>query len=126
MNVVLTILATLGGGLAGAFVAMRGARQCRKPSSRAGRAVLHRMNLSHAELTTWALTHVQIGAAYTMLDVGCGGGRTIERLAVAAPEGKVYGIDYSDESVAVARETNRAEIERGRVDIQQGTVSRLP
>jgi ubiquinone/menaquinone biosynthesis C-methylase UbiE len=126
MTLVLIGVATLGGGLAGALLAMRGARQCRRPSHRAGRAVLHRMNVSHAELTTWALSHVQIGRAFAMLDVGCGGGRTIERLASAAPDGKVYGIDYSEESVAVARETNRAQVARGRVDIQQGAVSRLP
>ena len=126
MTLVLIVFATVGGGLAGTLLAMRAARQCRKPSNRTGRAVLHRMNVSHAELTTWALSHVQIGPAFAMLDVGCGGGRTIERLASAAPDGKTYGIDYSEESVAVARETNRAQIERGRVDVQQGTVSSLP
>lgn len=126
MTLVLTVFATLAGGLAGTLLAARAARQCRKPSHRAGRAVLHRMNLSHADLTTWALSQVQIGRAFAMLDVGCGGGRTIERLASAAPEGKIYGIDYSEESVAVARETNRAQIERGRVVIDQGTVSSLP
>jgi SAM-dependent methyltransferase len=126
MTLVLIIFATLGGGIAGTMLAMRAARQCRKPSDRAGRAVLHRMNVSHADLTSWALSHVEIGRAFAILDVGCGGGRTIERLASAAPDGKTYGIDYSEESVAVARETNRAEIERGRVDVRQGTVSRLP
>jgi SAM-dependent methyltransferase len=122
----LTIVAALGGGIAGFLVTARAARQCRKPSDRAGRAVLHRMNLSHAELTTWGLSHVKIGLHFAILDVGCGGGRTIERLASMAPDGKVYGIDYSEESVAVARETNRAEVERGHVDIRQGTVSQLP
>jgi len=34
--------------------------------------------------------------------VGCGGGRTIRELALLAPEGKVYGIDCSAVSVAVA------------------------
>lgn len=120
------IVGILGGGIAGFLVTARGVRQCRKPSDRAGRAVLHRMNLSHAELTTWGLSHVQIAPGFTILDVGCGGGRTIERLASIASEGKVYGIDYSEESVAVARETNHAEVQRGRVDIRQGTVSQLP
>lgn len=125
-TIVLTVFAALGGGIAGFLLTARGARQCRKPSNRAGRAVLHRMNISHAELTTWGLSHVQIGRDVAILDVGCGGGRTIERLASVAAEGKVYGIDYSEESVAVARETNRVEIQRGRVDIRQGTVSHLP
>ncbi len=126
MTLVLIVFGTVGGGLVGTLLAARGARQCRKPSHGAGRAVLHRMNVGHADLTTWALSHVQIGPAFAMLDVGCGGGRTIERLASAAPDGKTYGIDYSEESVAVARETNSAQIERGRVDVRQGTVSSLP
>ncbi|MBV9109202.1 MAG: class I SAM-dependent methyltransferase, partial [Gemmatimonadetes bacterium] len=58
--------------------------------------------------------------------VGCGGGRTIQTLASMAADGRVVGIDHSEESVAVARETNRDEVERGRVDVRQGTVSRLP
>ncbi len=126
MTIAPIVFATLGGGLAGTLLSMRAAGQCRKPSRGAGRAVLHRMNRSHAELTTWALSHMQIGRASAILDVGCGGGRTIARLAAAAPDGKTYGIDYSEESVSVARETNREEVERGRVDIQQGTVSHLP
>ncbi|PYP62905.1 MAG: class I SAM-dependent methyltransferase [Gemmatimonadetes bacterium] len=104
----------------------RSARQCRKPSDRAGRAVLQRMNVSHAELTAWGLSHVAIRDDFTMLDVGCGGGRTIDRLASIATKGKVFGVDYSEDSVATARETNARWIEQGRVDIQLGTVSRLP
>ena len=84
------------------------------------------MNVSHAELTAWGLSHVAIRDDFTMLDVGCGGGRTIDRLASIATTGKVFGVDYSEDSVATARETNARWIEQGRVDIQLGTVSRLP
>jgi len=69
---------------------------------------------------------VDIKPYFTILDVGCGGGQTIKTLSSRAPNGKVYGIDYSEESVAVSRETNRGAIERGQVDIQLGTVSQLP
>jgi ubiquinone/menaquinone biosynthesis C-methylase UbiE len=33
----------------------------------------------------------------TVLDVGCGGGRTVNKLAAIATQGKVYGVDYSKE-----------------------------
>ena len=120
------VIGALAGAAVGAVVMARSARQCRKPSDRAGRAVLQRMNVSHAELTAWGLSHVAIRDDFTMLDVGCGGGRTIDRLASIATKGKVFGVDYSEDSVATARETNARWIEQGRVDIQLGTVSRLP
>ena len=61
-----------------------------------------------------------------ILDVGCGGGGTVRRLATLAPEGNVVGLDYSAASVAVSRETNAKEIAAGRVRIEQGSVAALP
>ena len=100
--------------------------QVRKPSGRLGRAVVARMNLSHAALTDWGLEHVQIEPSFTILDVGCGGGRTIREMAERATAGRVFGVDYSAASVEASRETNRDAVAAGRVEIQQGTVSKLP
>lgn len=111
----------LGIGAAAVFI-----RQCRKPEWIPGRLIAMQMNFSHGRLTEWGLTHVRIEPNFTILDVGCGGGRTIQRLAALAPAGKVYGIDYSKASVATARRTNAALIADGRVDIRSGTVSALP
>jgi ubiquinone/menaquinone biosynthesis C-methylase UbiE len=87
---------------------------------------LWRMNSSHSKLTDWGLEHVSIENHYTILDVGCGGGRTVSKLAAIAMQGKVYGVDYSDESVAATRRTNIRWIEIGRVEIRRGSVSQLP
>jgi ubiquinone/menaquinone biosynthesis C-methylase UbiE len=62
----------------------------------------------------------------TVLDVGCGGGRTISKLAAKTTHGKVYGVDHSGESVAVAIKTNRPLIDAGRAEIREGSVSQLP
>jgi len=106
--------------------AVRMSNQVRKPSGRLGRAVAARMNLSHASLTDWGLEHVSVEPSFTMLDVGCGGGRTIQQLAARAPGGRVYGIDYSEASVEASRDTNRDAVAAGRVEVQQGSVSKLP
>ena len=82
--------------------------------------------MSHSSLTDWGLQHVTIDNRFTILDVGCGGGRTIEKLAALAPEGMVYGIDYAKGSVAASRSKNARLIEAGRVAIEQASVSRLP
>ena len=105
---------------------VRAGRQCRRPSDRAGRTVLQRMNVSHVAVTQWGLSHVAIGEDLTILDVGCGGGRTVDRLASIATRGKVYGVDFSEASVATARDTNQRAIALARVGIEQASVSQLP
>jgi SAM-dependent methyltransferase len=100
--------------------------QVRKPSRWIGGRFLRAMNIAHSALTDWGLAHVPIGQKYTILDVGCGGGRTVAKLAARAPEGKVHGIDYSSESVAVSRRENAGAIAEGRVAIDKASVSRLP
>ena len=112
----------------GATVAMCFAlvRQCRKPAWLPGRLFAQIMNSTHHAMTTWALTHIPFATDSAILDVGCGGGRTIQQLALLAPAGRVSGIDYSAASVAVARRTNAPAIASGRVDIQVGSVSSLP
>ena len=123
-------LGALVGIFTGAVIATllvrRAARQVRRPSDRAGRAVLERMNVSHGGVTAWGLDQVEIRDDFTILDVGCGGGRTVNRLAAIATRGRVFGIDYSEESVATSRDTNQHWIGEGRVDVQHGTVSQLP
>ena len=116
--------------------------QCRKPSGFFGRFILWDMNWHHSKLTDWGLNHVSIAKTDTILDVGCGGGRTIHKLSVAASAGKVFGIDHSEQSVAAARRMNARRIDppsvraglafrlrragMGRVEIQHGSVSKLP
>jgi len=84
------------------------------------------MNLSHSGVTDWGLKHARIEKDFKILDVGCGGGRTIEKLAARAPEGVVHGIDYANGSVAASRARNAKLIEQARVAIQQASVAQLP
>jgi ubiquinone/menaquinone biosynthesis C-methylase UbiE len=84
------------------------------------------MNISHSSMTDWGLTHVSIEKRFTILDVGCGGGRTIQKLAAIATEGVIYGIDYAKGSVAASRGKNAQLIQAGRVEIHQASVSQLP
>src|SRR5215467_7399475 len=100
--------------------------QCSKPRGWLGRFSLWRMNASHSKLTNWGLEHVSIEERYTILDVGCGGGRTVGKLAAIATQGKVYGIDHSAESVAMALRTNKQWIDMAHVEVREASVSRLP
>ena len=84
------------------------------------------MNLSHGAMTDWGLQQVLVSRSAAVLDVGCGGGRTVQKLAALASDGMVVGLDYSAASIAVSRDTNAKEIEAGRVQIEQGSVAALP
>lgn len=99
-------------------------KQFRQPSGWFGRFNLWTMNRRHSRLTDWGLSHVQVARDATILDIGCGGGRTIQKLAAVA--GKVYGIDVSDTSVAMSRSLNQRSVDAGRVVVQQASVSKLP
>lgn len=100
--------------------------QCQKPRGWLGRLLLRNMNSRHSKLTDWGLSQISIEPGWTMLDVGCGGGRTISKLAEAAAQGKVYGIDFSETSVATSKRTNARSIDAGRVEVLHGSVSQLP
>ncbi len=107
-------------------ISNRRGNQCQKPAGWLGRFIAWNMNKRHSKLTNWGLSHVSIAKHDTILDVGCGGGRTVSKLAALADQGKVYGLDHSKDSVAVARRTNRQWIDRGRVEIREASVSQLP
>ncbi|HKA23874.1 MAG TPA: class I SAM-dependent methyltransferase [Candidatus Eisenbacteria bacterium] len=109
-----------------ALTTVPGLSQCQKPRGWLGRFVLCSMNARHAGVTDWGLRHVSIAATDTVLDVGCGGGRTLAKLARAASQGSAHGIDYSTESVHAARRLNREAIARGQVTVQEASVSAMP
>ena len=101
-------------------------KQVQRPGRWMGQPIVWLMNRSHSKLTDWGLQHVLIEKAMTILDVGCGGGRTIQKLAKLAFEGKVYGIDHAAGSIAVSRATNAVSIQAGQVQIIQASVSQIP
>jgi SAM-dependent methyltransferase len=100
--------------------------QVQNPTGWLGRWNLWGMNRRHSKLTDWGLKDVSIAHDATILDIGCGGGRTIHKLATIATNGKVHGVDFSETSVAASQKTNQQWIKTGRVEIRHGSVSQLP
>lgn len=99
--------------------------QFRRPTGRRGRLVAALMNRGHEMLVLWGLTHVNIKSDHLILDVGCGGGQTINRLAQRASLGKVFGVDYSADMVEYARKVNKQLITENRVEIIAGSVEKM-
>jgi len=99
--------------------------QCARPEGFLGRLMLRFMNFGHAPLTNWGLSFVNFQDQWTMLDIGCGGGATLQRLLKRSQDAKVYGIDISEESIAKAKSVN-AEVLDTQVFLTQGSASKLP
>ena len=101
-------------------------RQSRKPHGWLGRSLLMSMNHRHSELTDWGLGHIDIREDATILDVGCGGGRTLQKLAARASRGRLSGVDFSQASVDATRAMNAGVIGEGRMEVRHASVSHLP
>ena len=84
------------------------------------------MNLGHARIRQWGMNHISIKPDAYILDIGCGGGKGVHELAMYSPNGKVYGIDYSEDMVQLSKTVNHALIKKGIVEVTHGNVSSLP
>jgi len=100
--------------------------QSGRPRGWFGRILVRGMNFGHSGLTRWGLSKVEISEHANVLDIGCGGGRTLENLASIVRLGKAVGIDYSEDAIAVARKRNQKLIVSGRVEVVHGAVSAIP
>jgi ubiquinone/menaquinone biosynthesis C-methylase UbiE len=59
------------------------------------------------------------------LDVGCGGGRLLERLLAAGAAGAA-GLDHSPEMLAFTKSRNRKAVDLGTLELELGDAARIP
>ena len=98
----------------------------KKPNGFWGKMMIKAMNKGHSSLTSWGLEHMNIERTATVLDIGCGGGKTVDRLCSIVANGKVYGIDYSELSVKSSEKLNSKNILCNKAKILQASVSDMP
>ncbi len=99
--------------------------QTRKPEGFLGKMMLKSMNSGHAVMADWGLSHLPAVSPSRVADLGCGAGRNAGELLRRYPQAAVTAVDYSELSVAKAKEYNRAMIAAGRCTVRQGDVSAL-
>lgn len=90
-----------------------------------GRVILRCMNLFHSPLAIRGLALIKWEETWDVLDIGCGGGRNLQRLLRLCPKGRIYGIDKSKESIAFSRRLNSKNLNR-RCFVRLGDVCSLP
>lgn len=100
--------------------------QAKNPKGFIGKLMLKIMNSAHTEKMIWGLSKLYIYDNANILDIGCGGGKTIEILSDKIQHGKIFGIDYSEEAVLTPSKLNEKDIKSGKVIIKQASVSLIP
>ena len=99
--------------------------QTRKPEGTLGKMMVNGMNGGHAKMADWGIAHLIVDSPSEVLEIGCGGGRNAGEILKKYPSGYVTAIDYSEVSVAKARDYNKEAIEAKKMEVNQGDVSAL-
>ncbi len=100
--------------------------QLRHPAGFGGSLMGRLMIFMNARPYSLAIEALAVQPEDTVLELGCGPGFGIARLARLAKRGEVIGIDVSDVMLRQARRRNRKAIGRGRVRLISGCFTRLP
>ncbi len=100
-------------------------RNAKFPEGEQGLRMIHGMNQGHAALTDWGFSQTT-DWGNAVLDVGCGGGAALKKLAERLPETKFFGCDVSPLAIEASEELNRENTENGRMKFTVCGVSNLP
>lgn len=99
--------------------------QTRKPEGFLGKMMVNGMNGGHAKMADWGMSYLPRFSPEEIVDIGCGGGRNAGELVKKYTNSHVMAIDYSEVSVKKATAYNKSWIDKGRMMVTQGDVSRL-
>lgn len=99
--------------------------QCKEPKGLLGIAMIRIMNVMDAGLNKWALRQINV-TGNKILDIGCGGGKTVYMLSKMYPKSYIFGIDYSEAAVKTTIKKNKQKVKVGSIKISQSSVSSMP
>lgn len=81
------------------------------------------MEQDHLPITLPVLEKMRLEPTENVLDVGCGSGWLSRRLSKLVPQGRVVGMDISDEMIRVARRTS---VDHDNILFVAGEVAEIP
>lgn len=100
--------------------------QAKKPNGWIGSWMLRVMNIAHRGMNAWFIRQGAINDGDRVLDIGCGGGKTLQILSKLNPNGIIYGIDISSQAVKETIKMNEAQVKNGSVIVKEASVSSIP
>ena len=101
------------------------ARQSRQPSGWFGEIVARVMSVETRPVNRLAVDELALRAGEAVLEIGCGHGRTLARLA-DTPGAYLAGIDPSEVMARLARKRMRPWIDTGRAEIALASSAKIP
>jgi ubiquinone/menaquinone biosynthesis C-methylase UbiE len=102
------------------------ASQLRAPNGLLGYLAGWWMNTFNQEMIASAVEKLGIGPHDRVLDIGFGGGITLQLLTQYANRGVVAGIDISDTMLRHAKISHACLIKQGRVELKRGSIESIP
>lgn len=76
------------------------------PKGFLGKIFLLCMNIGHTGISSWAMSKYNWGYETKALDIGCGGGINMKRMINLTTNGKIIGIDISEECLKKSKKMN--------------------
>ena len=102
------------------------ARQLANPHGLLGELVARLMNRSNGPMNRRAIELLGVAGGHRVLEVGFGGGITLDALLQLARNGAVYGLDPSPSMIARATSRYRSELAGGSLHLAEGCAEALP
>jgi arsenite methyltransferase len=101
--------------------------QLRQPSGLFGKFFMGTfLNKGNEKINHLTVELLDVKPTDRVLDIGFGGGVTIEEMVETIDTGKIYGVDFSQVMIDKAKRRFKKLIEAGKVAIEFGDVSQLP
>jgi ubiquinone/menaquinone biosynthesis C-methylase UbiE len=103
------------------------ASQFRKPNGWFGSLLFGGlMNRINGKIIDSTIELLELKPQHHVLEIGFGGGSSLQRIATILNGGTISGIDFSPEMVRQAERRFRREIAEGRIHVQLGSVAQIP
>ena len=101
------------------------ANQFRKPTGLWGKLAVKMMMKGNIGAINWAIASSNIKSSDVVLEIGFGHGLSFPLIAEKT-DGKIYGLDFSEDMVRMASQRNIELINQGKLDLKFGEVSQAP
>ena len=103
------------------------ASQLRKPSGLFGRFVMPRfLNRANVAINQLTLASLALEPDDRVIEVGCGAGDLINRVAAVVVKGSIAGVDFSPEMVEFCTKRFASLVRAGRVELRCASAESLP